>query len=958
MSQPNETYTFLFTDIEGSTRLWETQYEAMKSALSRHDALLRVAIESHGGHVFKTGGDAFYALFATATDALAAALAGQQALLTEPWGEVTLKVRMALVTGPAEMREGDYFGPPLNRTARLLGIGHGSQILLARSTQIAVQAALPPDVTLQDMGQHHLKDLEQPEQVFQVMAPFLPAEFPSLRSLSTHPTNLPAPATRFIRRAEVGTLRSTLTRPAVRLLTLTGPGGTGKSRLGLEVASALLPAFPDGVFWVPLAPIQDPLLVVPAIAQVLGVQEADNLSLLERLKGYLRPKQLLLLLDNFEQILDAAPIISELLGAAPQLKVLVTSREILYLYGEQEFPVPPLTLPNGSGKTADALLASEAGQLFVDRVQALRPDFALTAQDAPAIAEICTRLEGLPLALELAAARVRWLSLDQIVAQLAHRLELLASGPRDLPARQRTLRGAIAWSHELLNSEEQTLFRRLAPFAGGCTASAVAALYPAPVPTLADALEALGHKSLLAVSHNEEGPRYHMLETIREFAVEQLEASQEDRRVRHQHASYVCSLVEETMPHFAGQTSAPGLLRLEREHDNIRAALMWSLTAPDGEPEVGGRIVGNLGPFWIAKGHLTEGRRWLEMALAKRDALSGAVRAHVLRTAGEMEDLERDGTMARAEGLLLESLALYGDLRDERGMAQTLFALGHIYRRQDQLHHAAETYHQALEQYRLANETWGVARTFKELGRIAGAHGDFAQAQSFYEQSAQSFKELGDTAELSHLYQLLGDSTFYANQEEYGRAIAYYQRGLTLARALQHRYRIMTLINSLGELYRFRQAYEQALPYFEEGLRLAREEGTKSIAALLANRGYIALHQNQPEVALAMFRESLAISEKSGIRRFFMYSLLTFAVASAGLRQYERSVRLLAFVEGIRSTLQHPLEPPDRAEYEQALALARTHLSPSTFDDAWATGQTMSAEQAMVEARALKVPSY
>lgn len=957
MSQSTrELFTFLFTDIEGSTRLWEKHYEAMRIALNRHDGLLREAITAHAGHAFKTVGDAFYAAFPTAMDALHAALMAQHALLTEPWGATPLKVRMALVTGPAEARDDDYFGPPLNRAARLLGIGHGSQILLAHSTQEAVAPHLPAGVSLHYLGQHHLKGLEEPEQVFQLLGPHLPTEFPPLRSLSTHPTNLPASPTSFIQRTEVAAVCAALDNPAVRLLTLTGPGGTGKSRLGLEVATRLVPRFPDGVFWIPLAPIRDPMLVVPALAEALNVQETSSQGLLERLKSYLRPKQLLLLLDNFEQILDAAPIISELLSSAPHLKVLVTSREILYLYGEQEFAVPPLTLPNGAGNSIEAILTSEAGQLFLDRVRALNPGFALTLENGSLIATLCHHLDGLPLAIELAAARMRSLSLEQMTGQLTNRLHLLASGPRDLPARQQTLRGAISWSHELLSEEEQTLFRRLAAFVGGCTQESVVALYALEISDfLVGGLESLASKSLLELRQDERGARFHMLETIREFATEQLQTSGEEQAIRRQHAHHFCTLVEETIPSLAGDSSAASFARLEQEYANIRAALTWSLTAQDGELELGGRMVGVLGPFWIAKAHLTEGRRWLEMALAKSAQLPEAVRAQVLLTAGEMEDLERDGTMARAERLLLDSLALYTQLAHARGMAQTLFALGHIYRRQDQLQRAIETYQQALEGYRNANDTWGEARTLKELGRIARAQNNFDQTESYYEQSAQLFQQLGDKAELSHLYQLLGENHFF-NRHDYTLALAYYQRGLTLARAIQHRYRTLTLLNDLGELARFRQDYPQALRYLEEGLQLAREEGTKSIAALLANRGYLALHQGEAREALEYFQQSLAISLNSGIRRFMMYSLLAFAVAAATFKEYERATRLLALVEQLRSEMQQALEPPDRAEYERALALTRAKLTPTEFEATWASGQAMTIEEAVAEARAILPP--
>ena len=507
---PSGTVTFLFTDIEGSSRMWEKSPQTMRTALARHDEVIRSAIETTGGHVFKTMGDAFCAAFPTAPDALEVALSTQRALLVdqEVWGEAgPLLVRMALHTGAAEEREGDYFGPPLNRVARLLSAGHGGQTLLSLPAQELVRDLLPVGVELRDLGEHRLKDLARPERVFELLAPDLPADFPPLRTLESRPNNLPMQPTLLVgREREVEEVRGRLLAPEVRLLTLTGPGGTGKTRVALQAAADLLDEFEDGVYFVALATITDPTLVASTVAQVLGVRESGDQPLIEGIKDYLKDKRLLLVLDNFEQVLEAAPLAGELLSA-PRLEVLATSRIALGVYGEHEYAVPPLEVPDPKRLPGlEALSQYEAVRLFIERARAAKADFEITNENAPAVAEICARLDGLPLAIELAAARVKLLPPKAMLGRLGRRLKLLTGGARNLPERQRTLRGAIEWSHALLEEGEKTLFARMAVFSGGRTLEAIEAVCDAggdlPLDTF-EGVSSLLDKSLL---RQEEGP--------------------------------------------------------------------------------------------------------------------------------------------------------------------------------------------------------------------------------------------------------------------------------------------------------------------------------------------------------------------------------------------------------------------------------------------------------------------
>src|SRR5919107_5138889 len=608
------TITFLFTDVEGSTKLWERGPEAMSKALSHHDELIRNAVEAHDGFVFKTVGDAFYAAFSTAAEAVEAAIDAQKSLLSEVWEETgPLKVRIALHTGTAEERGGDYFGPTLNRVARLLSAGHGGQVLLSLSTQESVRDQLPLGAGLRDLGVRRLKDVLGPEHIFQLTAPELLASFPPLKTLDVRLNNLPIQPTPLLgREREVAEIADLLRREDVRLLTLTGTGGTGKTRLALQSAAETIDEFEDGVFFVALSLVSDPHLVASALAGALSVSESAGRALKEDLRNFLSNKELLLVLDNFEQVVDAAPLVGELISGCPGLEVLVTSRVSLRIYGEHQYAVRPLELPDPSHlPPIETLRQYEAIRLFTERAHAANTQFSLTKENAPALAETCARLDGLPLAIELAAARIKLLSPQAICSRLGDPLKFLTGGARDLPERQRTLRGAIAWSYTLLDKSEQALFARLSVFSGGCALEAVEAVRDTEGDLFIDVLEGLSSlvdKSLLRQEEGvEEEPRFVMLETIREYARERLEVSGNAEVIRRLHAEYFLALAEQGASELKGPEEATWLERLDLEHDNMRAALSWMLEAEEAEP--GLRLAGALWQFWDMRGYYGEAER-------------------------------------------------------------------------------------------------------------------------------------------------------------------------------------------------------------------------------------------------------------------------------------------------------------------------------------------------------------
>jgi predicted ATPase/class 3 adenylate cyclase len=612
-----ETLTFLFTDLEGSTRLWQEYPEAMKSVLARHDDLLRAAVESCNGQVVKTTGDGFHAAFASTQDGLSACVQAQQDLLEGTW-EATglLKVRMGLHIGESQERGGDYYGTAVNRAARLMSAANGGQVLLSAAVADMVADNLPDGVSLRDLGEQRLKDLQHPEHIFQLVHPELPADFPAIASLNRLPNNLPSQPTVFVgRQAELGEINNLLVADKVRLLTLIGPGGMGKTRLALQSGAEMFDRFVDGTYFIDLAPIRDPNSVLAIIARTIGLSESSNGSMLDDIKDQLREKTMLLLLDNFEQVTSAAVQVAEILQFCPRLKLLITSREALRVRGEHLYPVPPLGLPKVDARlpTMEELVRYEAVQLFIERAQAVKPNFELNEENAETIAELCLRLDGLPLAIELAAARIRLYSPQALLDRLGSRFKLLSGGARDLPERQQTLRDTIDWSYELLADEEKTLFEVVSVFSGS-TFEAVEAVVDdiesldENVVDVVEGLVSLVDKSLIRMSEDSAGePRLRMLETIREYAADRLKVDQDlHDAVCRAHANYYADFAERQSGLMMGSEREEAMEEMSADVENLQIA--WHYWVDEGNLEQLHKMVNGL---WL----LYDGRGWYQATI-------------------------------------------------------------------------------------------------------------------------------------------------------------------------------------------------------------------------------------------------------------------------------------------------------------------------------------------------------
>jgi predicted ATPase/class 3 adenylate cyclase/DNA-binding CsgD family transcriptional regulator len=950
---PMGTITLLFTDVEGSTLLLQHLGEQYSRVLAECRLLLRTAFQRFEGYEVDTQGDAFFFAFARAADALSAAVAAQHALASHTWSDqAAVRVRMGLHTGEPQRTADGYVGLDVHRAARLVSAGHGGQVLLSQTTCSLVEQDLPEGVYLRDLGEHRLKDLGRPMRLFQLVITDLAADFPPLHTLESFPNNLPVQPTPFLgREHEVAAIRDLLHREDVRLVTLTGPGGTGKTRLGLQVAADLSDLFASGVFFVNLAPISDPALVVPTIAETLVIREGSGQTLLERLTEELRQRQMLLLLDNFEHVVSAAEQVAALLTACPQLKVLVTSREVLHVRAEHEFPVPPLAVPDPNHLPDLAMLSHHAAvALFLQQAQAVKPDFQLTDANARAIAELCVRLDGLPLAIELAAARMKLFPPRALLARLGQRLSVLTSASRDVPARQQTLRNTIAWSYNLLDATEQQLFRRLSVFVDGCTLEAIEALCTSldseSEPVL-DVVASLVDKSLLQQVEQQTGEesRFVMLETIREYALERLESHGEPETARRVHAAYFLQLAEEAEQGMAGPQQAVLLERLEQEHDNLRAAMQWSLEHVGERKAMALRLGGALFSFWFVRGYFSEGRDFLERVLARSEGVAAPVQAKALYAASQLH--EALGSHDRAERFYEQSLALYRELGDTLGIANCLHLLADISWGRGNLTVARALGEESLLLFRELDDKRSVAYLLYHLGSLAVEQGEYARGRDLLTESVTINRELGDTRitalslfALARLHRLSGG--------DLAQAHTWLDESFALFREVGDKESIANCLYLLGMLAldegdtaRAASRVEQALALFQE---MKLQDGTALSLYALAGAATI---QGNYARSQALYEEGIAVARKVGGTRMIPSGLEGLAAAVAAQGNQVLAAHLWGTAEALREAIGMPIPPVERAPYNRAVAAARAQLGEQAFAAAWVGGRTLSPEQAL-----------
>ncbi|HYP28196.1 MAG TPA: tetratricopeptide repeat protein [Blastocatellia bacterium] len=769
-----------------------------------------------------------------------------------------------------------------------------------------------------------------------------------LRNLDGRPNNLPAQPTALIgRKTELAEVEMLLLREDVRLVTMTGPGGTGKTCLGVRAAAHLIDQFEGGICFVSLAPIRKPALVASAIIGALGGREAGGKPLIDSLKEHLRDKQILLLLDNFEQVVPAAPLVAELLSACPRLKVLVTSRMALRLRGEQEFAVPPLALPDPKHLPSLEMLSRNAAVvLFVQRARAVRRDFVMTDEGAAAIAQICIRLDGLPLAIELAAARIKVLSPQAILERLRSRLKLLTGGAQDMPPRQQTMRKAIAWSYDLLDEAEKRLFRRLAVFVAGFTLRAAEAVCDGAGGQELDVLDgvsSLVNKSLLRQGEQaRDGLRFMMLETIREYGLERLAEGGEAEEARRAHAAYYLSMVEDAEPELRGPGQAEWLERLESEHDNLRAALRWSKES--GETEMALRMAAAPRRFWEIRGHLSEGRGWLEemLTLADSERASPALLAKAFYAAGALARCQGDYDQTVAH--LERALALYRRVQDRLGIASSLNSLGMLAHDQNDYGKAMALLEEGLALHKEVGDEQGIAISLEYFGIVALDQGNYEQSVAFQEESVSIRRKLKDKLGIATSLNNLG--VVALDYADYKRATPLFEESLALFCEIGDKLGIASSLNNLGEIAQCQGDYDRAAAFYTDSMTLFREVGDKrDIATLLSNLGDIARYRADYRKAAALYAESLTLRQEVGEKWNIAFCFEGMAYVALALNKPEQAARLLGAAEALREAVGAHMPPSRQADYEHNITAARAALGEADFKAAWSQGRSMGLEE-------------
>jgi predicted ATPase/class 3 adenylate cyclase len=905
---PTGTVTFLFSDIEGSTQRWEQHREAMDDAVKRHGALLKSAIERQHGYVFKTVGDAVCAAFARVSDAISATANAQRALNAEDFSAVDgLRVRMGVHTGEASERDGDYFGPAVNRVARLMSIGHGGQVLLSTVSRDLAHSDLPVGTLLVDLGSQRLKDLTEPEQVWQLNIAGLPAEFPPLRSLDTLPNNLPIQRTRLVgREHDVAEVRDLLA--CQRLLTLVGSAGVGKTRLALQVGAELLDHYPDGVWFVDLAPISDQELVSSVIAKALGMSQQEGRRVDESILLWLRHKKLLLILDNCEHVIETVVAITgSILNTAPDICILATSRQALGISGETAHRLPSLSVPSEAG-TLQTQQAHRYGAmtLFVDRARAADTQFALTDDNAPIIADICRRLDGIPLAIELAAARVKVISIPNLAKRLNERFKILTGGNRDVLPRQKTLRALIDWSYDLLTPQEQVLFERLGAFAGGFgldAAACVAGGQGLDEIEILDLVNSLTDKSLVVANTSGDQERYHLLESTRAYAIEKMAASGEREILARRHAEYFRDQAQAADERFGTGSTYAWLAQVEADLDNYRTTLEWALTQSN-DVVLGGTMAGALGWMWFQSGLTVEGRYWIVPALEHiNESEEPRVAARLLLALS-------GGSFGKRKYEAAErSTRLYESVGPTRMVARSRFQLAFALNQMGRLEEASEEAAWVLTAARECGDRWGVARCLNMQAAIEGARGNPSAGRELFAQALASFRGLGD------------------------------EQGVALVQV------------SLAELEFADGHPERALHLASDALEInLRGKNATNIALNYNNCAVYRVAVGDLTGARESAREGLRWARQAGAGLYIAVALQDLAVLSELGGDQQRSARLLGYVNAEYRALGAERESTEKWGYDKLMAALREKLSEDEITKLAAEGATWSEDQAVEEA--------
>jgi predicted ATPase/class 3 adenylate cyclase len=955
---PTGTVTFLFTDIEGSTKLSQEYPEAMPALLGRHDEILLQSIQAYGGYVFRNIGDAFCAAFSSAAHAVNAALRAQELLQHEEWTPAPVKVRMGLHTGTVQISgELEYSGyTTLALCQRIMSAGHGGQVLLSSAARELVRDSLPGGSDLLDLGERRLKDMLRPEHLYQLIAPGLQTTFPQLKTLDSFPNNLPAQLTSFIgREKEISDVKREIS--AHRLVTLTGSGGTGKTRLSLQVATELLDHFPHGIWFVELAPLSDPELIPQTILATTGLNEQAGKPAIELLKEYLRDKRSLIVLDNCEHLIDASAKVTDvLLNTAPELKILASSREALGVRGELSYPVPSLSSPDIKNlPVIEKLSQYEAVRLFIDRASLVSPNFAVDKDNAPFIAQICYRLDGIPLAIELAAARVKMLSVEQISNRLDDRFRLLTGGARTALPRQQTLRALIDWSYDILSEDERLLLCRLSVFSGGWSIEAaeeICAGEGIDSYDVLDLLTQLVNKSLVVVTEKPETNlkplsskgdlRYHLLETIKQYGRERLREAGEGEKIHDRHFDYYLKMARHLLTEFFGPKELVWMLWLDEEWDNLRAAAEWSI---ESRPDAGLELVNCLSyPSLDNLNNMTDMLNWLWELLAHPvNSTRTATRALGLLHWAWYANANYERYSAQIQAMNEESVSIYEELGDKNGMA-------HAYVGMALAAPTAEVgkafFRKGITLLRETNDKVWIAYALRSFGWMLETQ-DYASKLASLEESLAIYRKLGFTSGIIEGLKQLG--ALAIREGNFELAHLRLDEGLSILQANSYVLgNSITMSYDLGDLAYYEGDYDLAKIFYENCLSWASRKCLPHSAAWAnARLGYLYKRLGEKAKARLYYREALKpnLSGKSMEGVIFILEGLASLAVSEG--QCGKAVKLFAWSTRLREWRREFRSPVEQASVDHDLAAIRSHLSDDEFYNFYGEGNKMSMNQAI-----------
>ena len=941
---PSGTVTFLFTDIEGSTKLAQEHPEDMPALLARHHEILHQVIQNQNGYVFQIIGDAFCAAFHSASDALKAALEAQRALQSEAWNPAPIKVRMGIHTGTAQLNDDNLYSgyATLATTQRIMSDGHGGQILISGSTRELVRTEPPRDSELIDLGEKRLKDLLHPEHLYQLNGSGLLASFPPLKTLDTYPNNLPVHLTSFIgREKEIAEVKQELGNH--RLVTLTGSGGTGKTRLSMQVAAEVVEEFDHGVWFVELAPLADPDLIPQTILSSLGVKDQSGRDPLELLKTYLQEKKALIVLDNCEHLISAsAQVVNALLRAAPKTKVLASSREALGVRGEVSYPVPSLNLPNVKNiPSIEGLLQYEAVRLFLDRALLVSPRFILNNDNALHIAQICHRLDGIPLAIELAAARVKVLSPEQITNRLDDRFRLLTGGARTALPRQQTLHALIDWSYDLLSENERLLLGRLSVFAGGWTLEAaeeVCAGNEIESFDVLDLLSQLVNKSLVVVEKSKSGEtRYRMLETIRQYAREKLAETREGESIRDKHLAYFVKFAEQAEPELYRSNQVFWFHKLDDEIDNLRLALEWSLAT---NVEAGLQIAAALWRFWDPHGHQQEIENRLRQLLEQHET-SNTLHAQSLAVHSSFIFIQ--GNPEEASRLAEHSLQMARALSDKQIEALTLYFLGMFNQYQGHMQAGDLLLEQSLALYRALGDKTGQANVLEALGMFGN---DLKQSIIFLREGLELCRELGNLSGIAAILPVLARLTIVRG--DFSEPRQWLDEALSISYQLGNDSNAAHVLSIFGMLYYWQGNYQRSIAYYEEASLLV-ERNALSIMKVWyqVHKSYAVLRQGDVRQAHKMFEDSIRRVKRDNWVVFFIFAIEGLASLYVNQDQPRRATPLFAWADMMREKTGTHRPPLEQGSVDKDLITIHSQVDDETFEKLWQEGSKFTDEEAI-----------